>query len=429
MKGTMSPYHAPMSRGPASLTRDRDFRVFWFGRAVSDLGDQITLVALPLTAIATLQASAAQIGILTALALAPNLLFSLIAGVWVDRLRRRPILIWTDLGRAVLLMWIPAAYLLGALRIEQLYAIAFATGVLSVLSFVAYQAYLPSLVGRDHIVEANGRILSTQSAAQVAGPGVSGVLVQILTAPLPIVLDAISFVVCATTVWFIRRPEPAPSVERRAGMLREISEGMRALFGHPVLRALVVTASLVLTAVGAQQAVFVLFMARDLALTPATIGFILAMQSVGAVVGALCAARTARAFGLGPSILASTLVVALGFAARGLVSGTAGVDLAILSAAQLGLGFASAVFNVNGPSLRQALTPHRLLGRVNASYRFAAWGVTPIGALVGGLVAQAFGVRAALLTSAVWMILPLAFVALSPLRSVRDVPASATATA
>ncbi len=413
---------------PASLTRDRDFRVFWFGRAVSDLGDQITLVALPLTAIATLQASAVQIGFLTALAFAPNLLFSLVAGVWVDRLRRRRILIWTDLGRAVLLAWIPAAYLLGALRIEQLYTIAVATGVLSVLSFVAYQSYLPSLVGRDRIVEANGRILSTRSAAEVAGPGISGVLVQILTAPLPIVLDAISFAVCATTVWLIRRPEPAPSVERR-GMLREISEGMRALFGHPILRAMVVTASLILTAIGAQQAVFVLFMARDLKLTPATIGFILAMQSVGGVGGALCAARMARAIGLGPSILASTLVTALGFAARGLVSGIAGVDLAILTAAQLGFGFASAVFNVNGPSLRQALTPHRLLGRVNASYRFAAWGVTPIGALAGGLLAQAFGARAALLTSAVWMILPLAFVALSPLRSVHDVPAVAPATA
>jgi len=175
-----------MSRGPASLTRDRDFLVFWSGRAVSDLGDQITLVALPLTAIATLHASAAQVGVLRALELAPSLLFSLIVGVWVDRLRRRPILIWTDLGRAVLLAWIPAAYLLGTLRIEQLYAIAFATGVLAVLSLVAYQAYLPSLVGRDRIVEANGRVLSTRSAAEIAGPGVSGVLVQILTAPLPI---------------------------------------------------------------------------------------------------------------------------------------------------------------------------------------------------------------------------------------------------
>jgi len=237
-------------------------------------------------------------------------------------------------------------------------------------------------------------------------------------------LDAISFVVSATTAWLIRRPEPTPSVERRAGMLHEINEGMRALFGHPVLRALVVTASFVLTAVGAQEAVFVLFMARDLQLTPATIGFILATGSVGAVGGALYAARAARAFGLGPSILVSTLVVALGFAARGLISGNAGMDLAILTAAQLGLGFASAVFNVNGPSLRQALTPHRLLGRVNASYRFAAWGVTPIGALAGGFIAQGFGARVALLMSAVWMILPLAFVALSPLRSVHDVPAS-----
>ncbi len=422
-------HHVPMSRRPASLIRDRDFLIFWSGRAVSDLGDQITLVALPLTAIATLQAGAAQVGILTALEFAPSLLFSLLAGVWVDRLRRRPILIWTDLGRAVFLSWIPVAYLLGALRIEQLYAIAFATGMLSVLSLVAYQAYLPSLVGRDHIVEANGRILSTQSATQVAGPGISGILVQILTAPLPIVLDAISFLVCAITAWLIRRPEPAPSVERRAGMMREIGEGMRALFGHPVLRALVVTASLNLAAFGAQQAVFVLFMARDLALTPATIGFILATQSVGAVCGALYAARTARAFGLGPSILASTLLMALALAARGLVSGIAGIDLAILMAAQLGLGFASAVWNVNGPSLRQALTPHRLLGRVNASYRFAAWGATPIGALAGGFVAQAFGARTALLTSAVWMILPLVFIALSPLRSVRDVPASAPATA
>ncbi|HET8569489.1 MAG TPA: MFS transporter [Candidatus Limnocylindria bacterium] len=407
-----------------TLSRDRDFLVFWAGRAVSDLGDQITLVALPLTAIATLQATPAQVGILTALSLLPGLVLSLHAGVWIDRVRRRPVLIGCAIASAVLLSWIPVAYLLGVLAIEQLYIVAFATGTLTVLSLVARQSYLPSVVGRDRLVEANGRLLSTQSMAEVAGPGISGILVQILTAPLPIVLDALSFVVSAATLGIIRRPEPPARATRRP-VLAEIREGFAALFGHPVLRALVLSAALLLVAAGAQNAVFILFMARELSLEPAAIGVILAARSIGAVVGSISAGPVAQRFGLGPSILAAVLFAGITFVGRGLAGGPTAFAVLTLVGVQIWGGITYAIYSVNGPSLRQALTPDHLLGRVNATYRFAAWGVAPIGALAGGLIAQAFDARTALLAAGAWTIVPIAYVALSPLRSVRQVSAPA----
>src|SRR5437016_97763 len=284
------------------LTRDPEFLKLWVGEAISDFGDQMTLLAIPLTAVIVLKASAFEMGLLAAVATLPTALFSLPAGVWVDRLPRRRTLIVADAGHAIVLATVPVAFVLGVLGMPQLYVVAFLTGTLSVFFIVAYQAYLPGLVGRPHLVEANGKMNATASIAQLAGPSVAGVLVQIFTAPMPVVVDAVSFLASLVGVSLITRPEPA-LVPRRRDMVAEIREGLAALLGHRVLRAVVIGAALTVLLFSAQLAIFLLYLARDLALEPSVVGVILAIGGLGALAGALLAPTLARRIGIGPSLI------------------------------------------------------------------------------------------------------------------------------
>ena len=406
----------------SGLTADPEFLKLWAGETISDFGDQITLLAIPLTAVIVLKASAFEMGLLAAVAAAPTALFSLPVGVWVDRLARRPILIAADLGRAVALSSVPVAFILGSLSMPLLYAVAFVTGTLSVFFLVAYQAYLPGLVGRERLVDANGKMNASSSLAQLAGPSVSGILVQLFTAPMPVVVDALSFIGSLIGVSLIRRPEPA--LERRPRDMRaEIREGMAALLGQPVLRTLVVCASIFILLLSAQTAIFLLYLSRDLGLPPSVIGALLAIGSVGALAGALLASRVARRIGIGPSFIAGSLLF-VGFAiTRGLAAGPVTVTVIALAVAQLVGLFGASLFNVNGPSLRQALTPPHLLGRVNASYRFLVWGTGPFGALLGGTLGELIGLRGALLVTGVASIVVLPILFASALPATRDIPA------
>src|SRR5258708_7406666 len=268
------------------IGRDRDFLKLWFGETISDFGDQITLLAIPLTAVIVLKASAFEMGILAAVATLPTALFSLVVGVWVDRVRRRRVLIAADIGRALVLATVPIAFVIGVLSLPQLFVVAFVSGTLSVFFVVAYQAYLPALVGREHLVDANGKMNASASLAQLAGPSAAGILVQLFTAPMPVVVDALSFVGSVVGLSLIRRPEP---------VLAPVSVAVAQLIG--------------------------------------LVGF--------------------------------------------------------------------SIVNVSSPSLRQALRPPHLLGRVNASYRFLVWGTGPFGALLGGTLGELFGLRAALLITGI----------------------------
>ncbi len=406
----------------SGLAADPEFLKLWAGETISDFGDQITLLAIPLTAVIVLKASAFEMGLLAAVAAAPTALFSLPVGVWVDRIARRPILIAADLGRAVALSSVPVAFILGSLSMPLLYAVAFVTGTLSVFFLVAYQAYLPGLVGRERLVDANGKMNASSSLAQLAGPSVSGILVQLFTAPMPVVVDALSFIGSLIGVALIRRPEP--TLERRPRDMRaEIREGMAALLGQPVLRTLVVCASIFILLLSAQTAIFLLYLSRDLGLPPSVIGALLAIGSVGALAGALLASRVARRIGIGPSFIAGSLLF-VGFAiTRGLASGPITVTVTALAVAQLVGLFGASLFNVNGPSLRQALTPPHLLGRVNASYRFLVWGTGPFGALLGGTLGELIGLRGALLVTGVASIVVLPILFASALPATRDIPA------
>lgn len=406
--------------------RDREFLKLWAGETISDFGDQITLLAIPLTAVIVLKASAFEMGLLAAVGAAPTALFSLPVGVWVDRLPRRRILIAANLGRAAALATVPLAFIVGAISMPQLYIVAFITGTLSVFFIVAYQAYLPALVGREQLVDANGKMNASGSLAQLAGPSVAGVLVQLFTAPMPVVVDALSFLASLAGLSLIRRVEP-PLAPRHRNMRAEIREGMAALLGHPILRTLVVCGSIIILLLSAQTAIFLLYLSRDLGVEPVVIGLLLAVGSVGALGGALLASAVARRIGIGPSFIVGALLVIGCLISRGLAGGPTEAIVLILAISQLAGLFGASLFNVNGPSLRQALTAPHLLGRVNASWRFLVWGTGPVGAVLGGTLGELLGLRTALLVTGVATLAALPILFASPLPSTREVPAPRSA--
>src|SRR5581483_5753614 len=274
-----------------SLLRQRTFRMLWAAYSVSMLGSQVTLLALPLTAVLVLHASAAQMGLLTAAGAAPHLCVSLFAGVFVDRRRRRPLMVTADAGRALLLLSIPVAALAGVLSLTQLYAVALLTETLSVFYVVASSSFLPALVGRDRLLEANGKLTTSFSAAQVGGPGLAGLLIQLVTAPFAIVTDAASFVFSALAIGCgLRGSEPAVdpvAVDSAGSIWREIAAGLRFMLGQPLLRATACFTSTLNFFNTVIFTVIVLYATRELGIGPAALGLILASGAAGSLVGAL----------------------------------------------------------------------------------------------------------------------------------------------
>lgn len=410
-----------MRRGAAGLWRDADFLKLWAGQTVSDFGDQITLVALPLTAVLTLDAGAAEMGLLAAAWSAPIALFSLFAGVLVDRVKRRPILIVAQVGRALTLGTVPIAFVIGALSMAQLYVVAFITGTLSALFVIAYQSYLPSLVGRDQLVEANGKMNVSSSVAQLTGPGIAGVLVQAFTAPMPVVLDALSFIASVAGLSAIRKAEPSRRHVARTDVRAEIREGVATLLGNPFLRTLLVCGSAFIFFYQMQLAIFVLFMTREVGLSPSQIGLVLAAGSIGSIGGAIVASAVARRIGIGPSFVWGAALCATGAIIRGLATGDTYTAMAALGLGQLTFSVGFMWWVVNGPALRQALVPTQILGRVNATWRFALWGMAPVAALLGGGLGEIAGPRFAMLVAGIGCLFPLAFIALSSLAREREI--------
>ncbi len=407
------------------LWRHPDFMKLWAGQTISVGGTAVTDLALPLTAVLTLKANPAQMGALSALEVAPYLLFSLFAGVWVDRLRRRPVLIAADLGRAGLLASIPIVALLGRLSLAQLYTVAFVVGALSVIFNVAYQSFLPSVVARAHLVEGNGKLALSASVGQVAGPGVGGGLVQLLSAPVAIAVDALSYVASAMLLTAIHAPEPAPRrFDGRRDARAEIREGLRAVARQPVLRVLVGAWSVYEFSAGLLLAVLLLYLTRDLGLAPALLGAVFMVGSVSGIVGATLTGWFARRLGLGLSIAAALTVLGLGGLCFPLAGVFRPVELPLVVLGQILSGVGLTVSGSNQTSLRQAVTPERLRGRVNASYAFLTSGVRPFGALLGGVLGQRLGVPATLTVGALGILVAAAWILSSPIRAIHIIPAA-----
>jgi MFS family permease len=406
-------------RPRGALWHNRDFRRLWAAQTVSQFGSEITGLALPLLAILVLHASTFEVAALAIVDWLPFFLFSLPAGVWIDRLPRRPILIVADLGRAAVLGSIPLAYLLDVLTLGQLYLAGLLAGTFTVFFDLSYQSYLPSVVERDQLGEGNSKLEVSRSSAQVAGPGLAGLLVSALTAPYAILVDAISFLASGLFLSRIGRREQKPenAREQRAGFRTEIREGLRFVVRHPILRPIVMFVGVSNVFVTMLFAIYLVYAVRELGLDATTIGVIFSLGSLGSLVGALTANQVARRVGIGRGLIAVATTGGLGLLLIPLATG----DLVIpfLVVANVLWGFFVLNYFVSAISLIQAITPDHLLGRTNASRRFLVQGVIPIGALVGGALGTVLGLRTTITIGAVGAsvaVLPLFF---SPLRGIR----------
>jgi MFS family permease len=406
------------------LWRNGAFVRFWTSRSVSIFGSYITRMALPFVAILVLGAGAIEVAVLRSIDLAVVLVFGLFAGAWVDRLRRRPILIWSDVVRAALLGTIPLAYVLDVLDLGQLLLVAGAAAILTTFADAADNAYLPSLVDRRDVLRANGALEASGSAAELTGFGLSGFLVQLLTAPIAIVIDAATFVVSATLLLTIRRPESTPPRrEQREPMLGEIMAGLRITFRDATLRAFAFAQMLQSALWGIFGATWILFAVQDLGLGAAAVGLIAGVGGLGSLGGAVLAERSARRWGVGRVSVVAMLVAAGANLLVPLAPGGAPLVAAGFLATQQLLGdSAFTLYDINETSVRQAFVHDRALGRVTSSFRVAAVGAQLAATIAGGLMAEAIGLRNALFIAPIGAALAAMALWLSPVRSLRVLP-------
>ncbi len=404
------------------LWRHPDFLRLWSAQTISQLGSQVTFLALPLAAILVLDATTFEVALVGFFELVPFLLLALPAGVWVDRLPRRPVLILTDVGRAVVLLSVPAAYWLDALALPHLYVAGLVTGALTVFFDIAYLSYLPVLVDRSQLMEGNAKLETTRSAAQVGGPGLAGILVGTLTAPVAILADALSYVVSALLLARIRHPERATHREPgpKSSMRRELREGLSFVFRQPYLRILVLATGSANFFWNIGFGVLIVYLVRTLDLSPAVLGLVLAVGQVGTVVGAVFSGRLARRYGIGRTIVWAALLTNIGIVAVPLAPPSRPEPVLMLGFLLGGL-FGN-VFNVNQLSLRQSITPERLQGRMNSVVRFMYWGPQPVGMVIGGALGSTVGLRETLWFSAAGAALAMLPLALNPIRRLHGIP-------
>ncbi|GLX07385.1 MFS transporter [Microbispora sp. NBRC 16548] len=380
---------------PRSLWRVRDFRRYAGADAISKFGSEVSLVALPLTAALTLHASPFQVGLLTAAEMVAFLLVGLPAGAWVDRMRRRPVLVAADVVRALALLSIPAAAVPGVLGLPQLYAVALVNGLCTVFFDVAHQSYLPSIVGREDLTRGHGTLAANQSLARLAGPGIGGWLVQALTAPIAVVADALSYAGSALLLLGVRADEKPGGRDVRGGgrLWPEIAEGLLFVAGQPVLRRVAAVGALMMLSFGLWSATVPLYLVREVGTSPGTYGMLLSAGAVGGVAGAWLAPRVAARLGTGRAMYAAAWAATVCTAPLALTA--AGPRLLILPVALAASGVATTVFSVAQGAYRQSICPPHLLGRLSATMRFLMWGPMPLGGLLAGTLGQLAGVRVA----------------------------------
>jgi MFS family permease len=413
----------PLLKG--QLWRHPDFIKLWGGETISKFGTEVSLLAIPTIAILNLHAGPFQVGLLGALEMLSFPTLGLVAGVYADRLRRRPIMIVCDLGRMLALASIPITFVFGNLSLNQLYAVALVSGIFTVFFEIAYQSYLPALVDRPNLIEGNTKLEISSSAARVSGPAIAGLLIQGIGAARAVTIDAISYVASAIAIWWIRKPEPEPkpmTASGASGFIPEMREGIEVVFKSPILwRIAGCTATSNFASNMIFGAVFLIFAYETLKLTPGEVGLIFGAASAGFLVGALLAARVARLLGLGPTLALSMAIGGLTMLATPLAQfGPSALILIVI-------GFIESmqvpIYNINQVSLRQAITPDRVQGRMNATMRTIVWGTIPVGAFVGGILGSTIGVVPTILLGGVLGTLASLWIILGPVIRLKEQPA------
>ena len=412
-----------MLRG--KLWRHPDFLKLWAGESVSVFGSQVTVLAVPTVAILILHAGPFQVGILSALEFLAFPTLGLVAGVYADRLRRRPIMIICDVGRALALGSIPVAFLLNLLTLEQLYFVALLTGIFTVFFDVSYQSYLPALVDRPNLIEGNTKLEITRSTAQVAGPAVAGFLIQLIGGARAVAVDALSFFLSALALASIKKPEPEPrpsTASGTSGFIPEMREGIDVVFRNPILwRIAACTATTNLGSNMVFGAVFLVFAYRQLHLSAGIVGVVFALGSVGALAGAFLAGWVARKIGIGPTLGVTIIVGGLALLATPLA--LVGAPAVILATTGFIEGLTIPVYNISQVSLRQAITPDRVQGRMNATMRTIVWGTIPLGAFIGGILGTSIGLVQTIVLGGILSTLAASWIFLGPVIRLREQPA------
>jgi MFS family permease len=412
-----------MRRPQGGLWSHPDFVKLWTGQSISEVGSQVSQLALPWLAAVGLHASPFQFSLLGVLGFMPFILFALPAGVWVDRLRRRYILIAGDAARAVLLILIPVLWATHELRMWHLLVLQFAIGVFTVFFDVAYQSYLPALVAREHLIDGNSKLQLTASIAQVGGPNLSGVLIAAITAPYAIVADAASFVVSSVFMISMRHREEPPKYDDsnpRPKMWPQVKEGLDWVVKHPWLRAIAACTGTSNFFSSTAFAIVLLYFVRVLHLSAYAVAAVFAVTSVGSIVASLCTGRLNKWLGVGPTIVWSIVVSSV--AALGYPLAPKSFPLPLLMVAGVGFGFGAVAYNITQVSLRQAITPERLQGRMNAAMRWIVWGTIPLGTLFGGGLATWFSLRTAIWVGSLGQMVAFVPVLFGSLKHVREMP-------
>jgi len=406
---------------PELLRDNRQFRTFFAGQAISLVGDQVTLIALPLVAVLALDATPAQMGYLVTAALLPSLLFSLHTGAWVDRAgRRRQVMIAADLGRAAALASVPIAYAFGALTFEQLYVVGFATGLLSVFFFVSYTTLFVVLVPRERYVEGNSLLHGSRALSAVVGPSLGGALVQLLTAPVALAADALSFVASAVSLAWIR-PEEPPTESAESGHL---SAGMRYIVRSRAIRASLAATATINFFNFVFFALIILYANRYLGVGPGALGLVLGLGAAGAVLGALVTGRISRRIGIGPTYVVGCIVFPAPLVLVPLARGPHWVVLACLFLAEFGSGLGVMLLDIASGAIKAALVPDRLRARVTGAYMVVNYGVRPVGAFLGGALGGAIGVQTTLWIAVAGGMLGFLWLLPSPIPKMRELPAT-----
>ena len=415
------------SAGRGGLNRNRDFLKLWAGETVSDFGSYIGSVSISFAAVIALKASPAQMGLLAAAGSVPSLLFSLLAGVWVDRLRRRPLMIAADIGRFALLATIPVAAVAGVLRMWLLVAVMLAASVLDLVFVVAYRSYLPSLVEREQLIAANSRLTASSSIAEVAGFGLAGWIVQWLTAPFAIGIDAVSFLASALAIALVgkREPDRAPRVSD-ATVTREIVEGVRFVWNDAPLRAITLTRMLLGFTFSAYSTLYMLYVVNELGFKAGALGMLFAAGGASAFVASIAAGRLSNAIGVGRAMWTALLVQTLAMSVLLFARGPTAASIALILVQQIVGDAGGIIYSINRDSVVQATAPHRVIGRVNASIRFLHLSAVLVGQIVAGVTGARFGLRLTMAAGCVGSAVAAVLLAVSSAGDIRDLnePAS-----
>ena len=404
---------------PRVLRENLVFRRVWSGQTISLFGDQISLIAIPLTAVLVLDASAKQMGFLVAAELAPNLVFALHAGAWVDRHgQRRRVMIFTDLVRAALLLTIPIAYAFGELTMAQLYVVAFLVGTMTVFFFVAYSSLFVALVERDDYVEGNSLLAGSRAFSFVAGPSVGGILVQLLKAPYALLVDSISFLFSAGFLSSIDPTEPETEVAEKG----HIVAGVRFIWTSSVMRSSLLATATINFFNFVFHALFILYAVRSLGVRPATLGIVLGAGAVGGLIGSFVTSRLGRTLGIGPTYILGCILFPVPLVLVPLAGGPYWLILAMLFLAEFGAGLGVMILDISAASIFAALVPHRLRSRVSGAYMVVNNGIRPVGSLMGGFLGTAIGLQTTLWIGVIGAMTGFLFLLPSPIPKMRELP-------